>query len=60
MVTCLPRDPKFAGSNQAENDGFFQNVEILSTSPPGRTLSCGCRVIFSSLKNFKSEKKKMK
>ena len=22
-VTCLPRDPRFAGSNSAEVDGFF-------------------------------------
>ena len=34
-VTCSPRDQKFAGSNPAEVDGFFQDVKILSTSPPG-------------------------
>ena len=34
-ITCLPRDPKFAGSNPAEVDGFFQDVKILSRSPPG-------------------------
>ena len=38
-VMCLPRDPRFAGSNPAEVDGFFQDVKILSTSPPGGTLS---------------------
>ena len=32
-VTCSPRDPRFAGSNPAEVDGFFQDVKILSTSP---------------------------
>ena len=32
-------DPRFAGSNPAEVDGFFQDVKILRTSPPGRTLS---------------------
>ena len=32
-VTCSPRDPRFAGSNSAEVDGFFQDVKILSTSP---------------------------
>ena len=37
-VTCSPRDPRFAGSNPAEVDGFFQDVKILSTSPPGGTL----------------------
>ena len=43
-VTCSPRDPRFAGSNPAEVDGFFQDVKILSTSPPGGTLSWGFRV----------------
>ena len=43
-VTCSPRDPKFACSNLAEVDGFFQDVKILSTSPPGRTLGWGSRV----------------
>ena len=43
-VTCSLRDPKFAGSNSAEVDGFFQGVKILSTSPPGGTLSWGSRV----------------
>ena len=38
-VPCSPWDPRFAGSNPAEGDGFFQDVEILSTSPPGGTLS---------------------
>ena len=43
-VTFSPRDPRFAGSNPAEVDGFFQDVKILSTSPPGGTLSWGSRV----------------
>ena len=43
-VTCSPRDPRFAGSNLAEVDGFFQDVKILSTSPPGGTLNLGSRV----------------
>ena len=30
---------RFAGPNPAEVDGFFQDVKILSTSPPGGTLS---------------------
>ena len=29
-VTCSPRDPRFAGSNPAEIDGYFQDVKILS------------------------------
>ena len=42
-VTCSPRDPRFSGSNPAEVDGFFQDLKILSTSPPGGTLSWGSR-----------------
>ena len=42
-VTYAPRDPRFAGSNPAEVDGFFQDVKILSTSPPGGTLCWGSR-----------------
>ena len=38
-VTCSTRDPRLAVSNLAEVDGFFQDVKILSTSPPGGTLS---------------------
>ena len=43
-VTCSPRDPRFVGSNPAEANRFFQDVKILSTSPPGETLSWGSRV----------------
>ena len=43
-VTCSSRDPRFAGSNPAEVDGFFQDVKILSTSPPGGPLSWGSPV----------------
>ena len=41
LVTCLPRDPRFMGSNLAEVDGFFQDIKILSTSPSGGTLGWG-------------------
>ena len=34
-------DPRFAGSNPTEVDGFFQNIKILSNSSPGGTLSWG-------------------
>ena len=55
-VTCSPRVPRFAGSNPA--DGFFQDVKILSTSPPGGTLSWGPESeISGSLKNLKPGKK---
>ena len=29
-VTCSTRDPRLAGSNSAEVDGFFQDIKILS------------------------------
>ena len=38
------RDPRFAGSNPAEVDGFFQDVKILSTNPTGGTLIWGSLV----------------
>ena len=57
-VTCSPRDPRFAGSNPAEVDGFFQDVKILCTSPPEKILSSGIKSeISSSLKNVMQEKK---
>ena len=43
-VTCSPRNPRFAGSNPPKVDGFFQDVKILSTSPPGGVLSWRSRV----------------
>ena len=43
-VPFSPGYPRFAGSNPAEVDGFFQGVKILSTSPPGGTLSWESRV----------------
>ena len=43
-VTCSLRDPRFAGSNPTEVDGFFEDVTILSTSPPGGTLGWASRV----------------
>ena len=42
-VTWSSRDSRFAGSNPSEV-GFFLDVKILSTSPPGGTLSHECRV----------------
>ena len=56
-VTCSPRDPRIAGSNPTEVDGFFQDVKILSTSPPGGTKLVGPDTeISGSLKNLKPEK----
>ena len=43
-VTCSPRVPRFAGSNPTEVHGIFQDVNILTASPPGGTLSWGSRV----------------
>ena len=56
-VTCSPRDPRFAGSNPTEVDTFFQDVKILSTSPPGGISTGGPEFgISGSLKNLKPEK----
>ena len=43
-VTCLPQDSRFAGSNPTEVDEFFEDVKILSKSPPEGILSWGSRV----------------
>ena len=43
-VTFSPRDTRYAGSNPTGVDGFFQDVNILSTIPPRGTLSWGSRV----------------
>ena len=56
-VRYSPRDPRFAGSNPAEVDGFFQDVQILSKRPPGGTLNWGPESeISGSLKNLKPKK----
>ena len=57
-ITCSPRDPRFAGPNAADADGFFfQDVKILITNLPGGTLSWGPESeISGSLKNLKPEK----
>ena len=39
-----PRDPRYASSNLAEEIDYFQVAKIMSTSPPGGTLSRGSRV----------------
>ena len=57
MVTCSPRDPRIAGLNPTEADGFFQDVKILSTSPPGGNLTGGPESeISGSLKDLNPEK----
>ena len=44
LLYAVYYDPRFGGSNLAEVDGSFQDVKILSTSPPGGTLSPGSLV----------------
>ena len=47
----------FEGSNPDEVDEFFQDLKILSTSPPGGTIAGGPESeISGSLKNLKPEK----
>jgi hypothetical protein len=35
VVVCLPLDPRFAGSNPAEDDGFLTVIKIRSTTSFG-------------------------
>jgi hypothetical protein len=32
VVACLPLDPRFAGSNPGEDDGFSRVIKIRSTT----------------------------
>jgi hypothetical protein len=32
VVACLPLDPRFAGANPAEDDGFLRVIKIRSTT----------------------------
>jgi hypothetical protein len=34
-LSCLPLDPRFAGSNTAEDDGFLRAIKIRSTTSWG-------------------------
>ena len=40
-VTCSPRDPRFAGSNPADVDGFFQDVKNPEHKSSGRDFKQG-------------------
>ena len=40
-VTCSPLDPKFAGSNPAEVDGFFSGRKIPDHKSSGRDFKLG-------------------
>ena len=56
-VTCSPRDPKFAGSNPAEVDGFFQEVKNPDPKSSGREFTGGPESEISGLlKNLNPEK----
>jgi hypothetical protein len=35
VTACLPLDPRFAGSNPAEDDGFLRVIKIRSTTSFG-------------------------
>ena len=43
-VTCSPRDPRFAGSNPADVDGFFQDVKKPEHKSSGKDFELGSRV----------------
>ena len=53
MVTCSPRAPRFAGSNPAEVNEFFQDVKILRD---GLQSGGPKSEISGLLKNLKPEK----
>ena len=44
-LSYSPLDPRFAGSNPAGVDGFFQSVKILSMTSFGREVSHASSVI---------------
>jgi hypothetical protein len=35
VIACLPLDPRFAGSNPAEDDGFLRVIKIRGTTSFG-------------------------
>ena len=40
-VPCSPRDPRFAGSNPAEDDGFLSRRKSLERKSSGRDFNLG-------------------
>ena len=51
-VKCSSRDPRFAGSNPVEVDGFFRDIKIQRTNRGGPESH-----ISGSSKNLKARKK---
>jgi hypothetical protein len=58
VVACLPLDPRFAGSNLAEDDGFSRVIKICNTIffEVEVKLSVPCRKIYDMLKDTMSMK----
>jgi hypothetical protein len=54
VVACLPLDPRFAGSNPAEDDGFLRVIKIRSTPSFGGEgkSSVPCRRFTACKKNL--------
>jgi hypothetical protein len=52
VVTCLPLDPRIAGSNPSEDDGFLRVIKILRTTFFGREVkpSIPCSKILRHVK----------
>jgi hypothetical protein len=44
-VTCSPRDPRFAGSNTAEVDGFFSGRKNPEHKSSGRDFKLGVPIL---------------
>jgi hypothetical protein len=58
VVACLPFDPRFAGSNLSEDDGFSRVIKICNTIffEVEVKLSVLCRKIYDMLKDTMSMK----
>jgi hypothetical protein len=59
VVACLPLDPRFAGSNPAEDDGFLRVITIRSTTSFGEEVKplVPCRWFTACKRTIRSWKK---
>jgi hypothetical protein len=58
VVTCLPLDPRFAGSNPAKNDGFLREIKPCSTTSFGEEVnpSAPCKILRHVKEPYKYER----
>ena len=55
VVDFIIQDTRFTGSDPTGVYGFFQDLKVLSTSPPGRILSRGFQVNIPAIPYFLSK-----